>query len=78
MPRLQRMFRLEQPAQVAGKGKGKLVATLISHTPAHEVSATVAPFRAWRSLQMFIAGGTDKGHHSGADYGDFEGRMQQA
>jgi len=50
------MFRLDsQAAQVAGKGK--LVATLISHTPAHEFSATVAPFRAWRGLQMFIAGG---------------------
>jgi hypothetical protein len=29
----------------------------ISHIPAHESIATVAPFRAWRSLQSIIAGG---------------------
>ncbi len=26
-----------------------------SYTPAHEFTATVAPFRAWRGLQLFIA-----------------------
>lgn len=28
-----------------------------SHTPAHEKVATVAPFRAWRGLRPFVAGG---------------------
>ncbi len=28
-----------------------------SHTPAHESTATVAPFRAWRDSQSIIAGG---------------------
>lgn len=28
-----------------------------SHTPAHARTATVAPFRAWRSSQLLIAGG---------------------
>ena len=28
-----------------------------SHTPAHVRTATVAPFRAWRSSQLLIAGG---------------------
>ena len=32
------------------------VATRISHTPAPDVTATVAPFRAWRSLQLIVAG----------------------
>ena len=31
--------------------------TLTSHTPAHDVTATVAPFRAWRGSQLIIAGG---------------------
>ncbi len=33
------------------------MATLTSHTPAHDVTATVAPFRAWRGSQLIIAGG---------------------
>jgi len=32
-------------------------ATPTSHIPAHDVTATVAPFRAWRSLQLIIARG---------------------
>ena len=32
------------------------VATHTSHTPAPESTATVAPFRAWRGLQFFVAG----------------------
>ncbi len=28
-----------------------------SHTPAHDVTATVAPFRAWRGSQLIIARG---------------------
>ena len=31
------------------------VESLASHTPAHNSTATVAPFRAWRSLQIVIA-----------------------
>jgi len=30
-----------------------------SHTPAHKSTATVAPFRAWRSSQFIIAGGPE-------------------
>ena len=33
------------------------VATPTSHTPAHESTATVAPFQAWRNLQCIIAEG---------------------
>ncbi len=29
----------------------------ISRISAHEITATVAPFRAWRSLQIIIARG---------------------
>jgi hypothetical protein len=29
----------------------------LSHIPAHKFIATVAPFRAWRGSQLFIAGG---------------------
>ena len=32
-------------------------ATLTSHIPAHDFTVTVAPFRAWRSLQLIIARG---------------------
>jgi len=31
------------------------VATRPSYTPAPEVTVTVAPFRAWRSSQLFVA-----------------------
>ncbi len=31
--------------------------TPTSHTPAHEIIATVAPFRAWRGSQLIIAEG---------------------
>ena len=30
-----------------------------SHTPAHNYTTTVAPFRAWRSSQRIVAGGPD-------------------
>ena len=33
-----------------------LEATCTSHTPAPEITATVAPFRAWRGLQLIVAG----------------------
>ena len=29
----------------------------VSHIPAHESAATVAPFRAWRGLQLIVARG---------------------
>ena len=32
-----------------------LVATSVSHTPAHDVAATVAPSQAWRGSQLIIA-----------------------
>ena len=35
----------------------KLVVILSSHTPAHDVAVTVAPFRAWRGSQLTIARG---------------------
>jgi hypothetical protein len=38
-----------------GTRKGIKVESLASHTPAHNSTATVAPFRAWRSLQIVIA-----------------------
>jgi len=34
-----------------------MVATLNSHTSAHSGTATVAPFRAWRSSQLAVARG---------------------
>ena len=37
--------------------KAKLEAYPASHTPAHDFTATVAPFRAWRGLQLIIARG---------------------
>jgi len=37
--------------------ENKLVASPASHTPAHDVTATVAPFRAWRGSQLIIARG---------------------
>ena len=37
-----------------------MVAASTSHISAHEVPATVAPFRAWRGLQVFIARGPIK------------------
>jgi len=30
-----------------------------SHTPAHNYTTTVAPFRAWRGSQRIVAGGPD-------------------
>ncbi len=33
-----------------------MVAAPASHTPAHNVTTTVAPFRAWRGSQLIIAG----------------------
>ena len=32
-----------------------MVATLKSHTSAHDGTTTVAPFRAWRGLQIIVA-----------------------
>ena len=32
-----------------------MVATLNSHTSAHDGTTTVAPFRAWRGLQIIVA-----------------------
>jgi len=37
------------------KNKKKKV-TCISHTPAPDVTTTVASFRTWRSLQLIVAG----------------------
>jgi hypothetical protein len=34
-----------------------MVATLNSHTSAHSVTTTVAPFRAWRGSQLAVARG---------------------
>jgi len=36
------------------------VAAQTSHISAHELTATVAPFRAWRSLQLIIARGPER------------------
>ena len=33
----------------------KMEMTPTSHTPAHSVTATVAPFRAWRGSQLTVA-----------------------
>jgi len=46
--------------------KAYKVATSASHTPAHNVTATVAPFRAWRGLQIVIAGGPTEASITGA------------
>ena len=35
----------------------KLVASPASHTSAHDITTTVAPFRAWRGSQKIIARG---------------------
>jgi len=42
---------------VVSTEKNRLGGGLISHTSAHESSATVAPFQAWLSLQSIIARG---------------------
>ena len=47
----------------------KRVATPISHTPAHNVTATVAPFRAWRGSQLIIARGPTGATIEGPHYG---------
>ena len=36
------------------------MAALASHIPAHDVTTTVAPFRAWRDSQLIIAGGPER------------------
>ncbi len=34
-----------------------MAVTLTSHTPAHSVTTTVAPFRAWRGSRLAVARG---------------------
>ncbi len=45
------------PKFIAINGSQKL--DHLSHIPAHKVVATVAPFQAWRSLQLQIARGPE-------------------
>jgi len=64
--------------QVSRAGSGRqMEMALTSHTPAHDVTATVAPFRAWRGSQLIIAGGPMRATIEGRHYGGFDGRMQQ-
>ena len=61
--------------------------TSASDTPAHNVTATVAPFRAWRGSQLIIAKeptefsitvSKDMPSSRGADYVDFQVKLQEA
>ena len=47
----------ETEAEKRGRdGREKIrVVPPISHTPAHDFAATVAPFRAWRDSRQFVA-----------------------
>jgi hypothetical protein len=46
--------------EVHAKMQRYKVESLASHTPAHNNTATVAPFQAWRNLQIVIAEGPTK------------------
>ena len=50
-------LRLANDSDLRGGCQGKLEMTPISHTPAHESTTTVAPFRAWRGSQFIVARG---------------------
>ena len=63
--------------------------SLASHTPAHNSTATVAPFQAWRNLQIVIAkeptklsitallSTKDVRLREGVDYGEFVAKFQE-
>jgi len=65
------------------------VESLVSHTPAHNSTATVAPFQAWRNLQIVIAKEPTKLSITalvpanecltkrGLDYGEFDAKFQE-
>ena len=55
-----------QPGTAGALMAVQRVATPASVTPAPESTATVAPFRAWRGLQLFIARNRQGHHESGA------------
>ena len=47
-------------SRLAGIAAIQRVAAQASRTPAHDVTTTVAPFRAWRGSQLIIAGGPER------------------
>ena len=55
-----------------------MVATLNSHTSAHDGTTTVAPFRAWRGLQIIVAREPKRATVKLArDYPRFDNQVQQ-
>jgi hypothetical protein len=53
------------------------VAAQTSHISAHELTATVAPFQAWRNLQLIIARGPERATIAKrGDYSCFECYLQ--
>jgi len=54
------------------------VATCISHTPAPEITVTVAPFRAWRGSRLIVARGPMQATIEAGDYHGFGDGFQPA
>ena len=51
--------------------------TLTSHTSAHSVTTTVAPFRAWRDSRLAVARGPVRATIEAQDYHGFALQVQQ-
>jgi len=52
-----RLHQAKESPQLKGMAVFKKGGNPTSHIPAHELIATVAPFRAWRSSQSIVARG---------------------
>ena len=54
-----------------------MAVTLTSHTSAHSVTTTVAPFRAWRGSRLAVARGPVRATIEARDYHGFTDQVQQ-
>tara|TARA_B110000114_G_scaffold172329_1_gene198900 strand:+ start:303 stop:626 length:324 start_codon:yes stop_codon:yes gene_type:complete len=54
-----------------------MAVTLTSHTSAHSVTTTVAPFRAWRGSRLAVARGPVRATIEARDYHGFTAQVQQ-
>ncbi len=54
-----------------------MAVTLTSHTSAHSVTTTVAPFRAWRGSRLAVARGPVRATIEARDYHGFAAQVQQ-
>ena len=54
-----------------------MAVTLTSHTSAHSVTTTVAPFRAWRGSRLAVARGPVRATIEARDYQGFGLQVQQ-